>query len=336
MQERRLTIRVPYRSRMQYCSSEDLLPRDGRLTNMSDRGAGLLVRESHRQGEMVSVGFALPEEPEALTATGVVRWSADPGQGHWHAVGLDWLQLDDTTRNRLQRFVAGATPLEPPASTRPQVSINRTTILWTVAVAALLITGIVVAVWLRSLHWENQQLQAIINQRNAVITQLAQEESRLRLELGEAKTHLADTTSEVARLDQQAQGLGEQIQALTVEVNRVQASYTQVHAERAQLIQQVMDLEQERTTLRRRLSSVEELKTAIQEAIDIRKVAKQVERLAILHAKRQAEAVAIANGNRGYLIRDGRPTIGHTTVWIRVHDPQAAPVSPAASPLSQQ
>jgi archaellum component FlaC len=318
MQERRLIIRIPRRCRMQYCSSDDLLPRDGRLLNVSDRGAGLLVREPHRQGEMVSIGFALPEEPEALTATGVVRWSATPPHGHWHAIGLDWLQLDDTTRNRLQRFMSGAAPS---AATPPPA--RRTIVFWVAAAGtSLLLIGVLVAAWLRSLQWENQQLQAIISQRDAVIAQLAQEESRLKLELGEAKTHLAQTTDEVARLDQQAQGLGEQIQALTAEISRIQNSYLQVRAERAQLIQQVLDLEQERAALRRRLSSVEELKVAIQEAIDMRKAARQAERLAILEARREAQEAALANGNRGYLIRDGRPTLGHTTVWIRVHDPQ--------------
>ncbi len=92
MQERRTTIRIGQQCRTQYCSSEDLLPRDGRITDLSERGVGLLVREAHRIGEVLTVGFSLPGDRTTLTATGVVRWSNPPQKGRWYPVGLDWIR----------------------------------------------------------------------------------------------------------------------------------------------------------------------------------------------------------------------------------------------------
>ena len=321
MEERRNTIRLNHHGRTQYCSSEDLIPRDGRLVNVSEQGAGLLVREPHRNGEMVTLGFSLPGERAALTATGVVRWSHEPGKGGWHPIGVDWLQLEDTTKNRLQRLIAGTPPPQPKA-TAPKLGRNTRTVLLTVGAVFLLFLTAAAAFWVRSLQWENRQLQAIVEQRNMVINQLAQEETQLKLELTTAQQHLMDTANEVARLDQVAQGFGQQVAQLSGEVGRVQASYDQVRQEREELLQRVMDLETERMLLMRRLSSIDDLRLAIREAIETRKSERQAHWLSLIRAQRMADAQELANGNQGYMVRDGRPTLGNTTVFIRVHDPE--------------
>ena len=321
MEERRNTIRLNHQGRTQYCSSEDLIPRDGRLTNVSEQGAGLLVREPHRNGEMVTVGFSLPGDRGALTATGVVRWSHEPEKGGWHPIGVDWLQLEETTKNRLQRFIATA-PRSKPKAAAPKLGRNTRTILLTVGVASLALASAVVALWVRSLQWENRQLQAIVEQRNMVINQLAQEETQLKGDLATAQQHLADTASEVARLDQLAQGFGQQVAQLSGQVTQVQQSYDQVRQEREELLQRVLDLETERMLLMRRLSSIDELRLAIREAIETRKNERQAHWLSLVRTQQLADAQELANGNRGYMVRDGRPTMNTATVLIRVHDPE--------------
>ncbi|HLD78751.1 MAG TPA: hypothetical protein VJB16_07015, partial [archaeon] len=66
-------------------------------------------------------------------------------------------------------------------------------------------------------------------------------------------------------------------------------------------------MEQEKTSLAKRLASVDELKLAIRDAIESRKQAQQAERLAMLKARRDEQERWLAQGNRGYLILDGRP-----------------------------
>jgi len=327
MQERRTTIRSPHRCRAQYCSSEDLLPRDGQITNLSERGAGLLVREAHRNGELLSVGFSLPGAREPLTATGVVRWADAPRKGRWYPVGVDWLQLEEAARTRLQEFLTGSTPRPPPHQTfwwggprGPAAPMGRRRTLVMAGVSA----GLVALGWMWLLFTENRRLQATAEQRERVIGQLEEEGTRLALELGAANTQLAETSSEVARLDQETQGLGEQIGRLTTEIDQVKTSYLQVREEREQLMQRVLDIEQERASLASRLSSIPELRRAIEEAIEARKHARQAERLTRLEGRRSADR-DLTQGNRGYLIREGRPTIGLATVWVRVHEPEASP-----------
>src|SRR3989338_4726715 len=114
MQERRTTIRVDRLCRAQYCPADDLIPRDGRLTNLSERGAGLLAHETHRLGARLTVSFSLPEEEEPLTATGVVHWSdARARHGQWYPLGLEWLPMEETARHRLYTFLSRRTQDRP-------------------------------------------------------------------------------------------------------------------------------------------------------------------------------------------------------------------------------
>ena len=99
----------------------------------------------------------------------------------------------------------------------------------------------------------------------------------------------------------------------------MKTSYLQVQEERDRFIQQALELEQERASLASRLSSIPELRRAIEEAIEVRKQARQAERLTRLEGRRTADH-ELTQGNRGYLIREGRPTIGLSTVWVHVHE----------------
>ncbi len=72
MQERRTTVRKALYTRTQYCPSEDLELRDGRIADVSERGAGVLMREKHRGGGLVTGGFSLPGDEDTLTAAGIV------------------------------------------------------------------------------------------------------------------------------------------------------------------------------------------------------------------------------------------------------------------------
>ena len=317
MQERRTTIRIGQRCRTQYCSSEDLLPRDGRITDVSERGVGLLVREAHRIGEILTVGFSLPGDRTTLTATGVVRWSNPPQKGRWYPVGLDWMQVEETTRNRLQQFLSRARNAPPPPApaAAPARSTRRTVVIIAIAIALLLIGG---AVWLwgRSLQWENQQLQGVVEQRETVIGHLMLQGTQLRQALGTTKTYVAESIAEIVRLDQQTQKAGIQMDALTLQVERIQDSYTQVREERESLMQHVLNLEQDKVDLAKQLATLQALRVAVQDAVDAR-------RISFWRGVRPLDE-GMLDGNGGYLLRNGRSTFGVTS-RIRVHDLESFP-----------
>ena len=329
MQERRTTIRVAHRCRAQYCTAQDLLPRDGWITNVSERGAGLLTREAHRSGEQLTVTFSLPGADDLVTATGEVRWSDQPPKRRWYPVGLEWFPLEETAGNRLKTFLAASAKS---SSARTHLTVRRfprwTGIILIAQLGAAMLIGSLVSRWVQSLRQENQQLQAELQQRNLLISTLEQDEAQLQEELEATKARFVATTEEVARLDQQAKWLEMEVQRLGQDVERFQGSYVQVREEREALMQRVLDLEQERTALTRRLSSVSELRRAIREAVDARNQTAQAQRRRIIEAKREASRQGSLTGNRGYLLRKGRSTAGTATMWIRVHEPEPLLATP--------
>jgi hypothetical protein len=330
MQERRATIRVRHPARVQYCSSEDLQPRDGKLRDVSDRGAGLLTREVHRLGEMVTVGFLLPGDRSTWTATGVIRWIEQPS-GRWHPVGLDWFQLEEGTRNRLHRFLENRAAAAEPA-VRPAAAPGRRLAFWSVFLTLSAVALVGAYAWITALQWQNKQLSTGIVQRDEVITELQQEEGRLTMELETTRTQLAETAKEIAALDAQAQGFGAEVSRLSEQVDEFQASYIKMREEREALMARVLDLEQERLALTNKLAGMEQLRTAVREAIDARETtAGSGGRQSAIQARRSTDRELLSTGNRGYLVREGQPARKKGTGGIKVHvlEPSGEPETTA-------
>ena len=315
MQERRSTIRIDRPSRAQYCPADDLIPRDGRITNLSERGAGLLAQETHRVGARLTLTFPLPEEEEPLTASGVVHWSdASTRQGRWYPLGLEWLPMEETARHRLHTFLSRRTQ---DRTRRPQPVFLRAALV----LGALLAMGCVV--WALTLSQKNRALGEALQQRNTILRRVEQRDAALDRELTSARTQLASASTAVATFGEQTQTLEHEVGRLSGEVERFQQSYVRLREEREQLIQRVMASEQERLRLAVRLSSIPELRLAIREAVEARRRAQRQARRRFLAARANtARQHATGEGNGGYLVHQGQPTAGRSTMWIRVHEPE--------------
>jgi len=324
MQERRTTIRIGRLSRAQYCPADDLVPRDGRLTDLSERGAGLLTQETHRIGARLTVTFPLPEEEEPLTASGVVHWSdARARQGRWYPLGLEWLPMEETARHRLSTFLSRRTqerPLEVSGKRILSVTLQPVLRRTVLVLGVLLVAGF--AVWVLSLSQRNLALGEALKQRTAIIRHIEQREVVLERELTSARAQLASASTTAANVGAQAQELEAEVGRLSGEVERFQQSYVRLREEREQLIQRVLELEQERLRLAGRLSSIPDLRLAIREAVEARRLAQRQARTQTVMARVDAARQFAAEGNRGYLVRNGRPTAGRSTMWIRVHEPE--------------
>ena len=337
MQERRTTIRIGHRCRMQYCGSDDLLSRDGQLTNLSERGVGLRLRESHRSGERITISFALPGADDPLTATGVLRWGEPTSiRPRWYGAGLEWLPMEEATRNRLHAFLSScAIPVSPPRSAVARSRGWSWSVRLAIAFLALTATvlgGMVVVRRFHALQHENLQFASALQQRDSTITQLAHDGARLQEELKVARTQLSSTAEKLQRVDERTQHLTGEVERLNRNAEAIQQSYLRVRQQREQLTQHLLELQQENTTLAQerahlagRLSSLPELRPAIREAIEVRRHEAAVQRRARRQAKREAERDQAIGGNQGYLIREGRQTINQSTVWIRVHEPESLP-----------
>jgi len=332
MQERRTTVRVHRLSRAQYCPSDDLLPRDGRITNLSERGVGLLAHESHRAGERVTVSFAIPDEEEPVTATGVVRWSdPTPYQGRWYPMGLEWLPLEDTVRHRLHTFLGNyAQGVTRPTFLRPKTT---TSSAQQIGMGGLLAAGFLIGAlslgWAITVQQENRQLAVTIQERDWVVRQLEYRRTHVEQELAASKTHLSAAAEAMTQLGQQAQHFERDVQRLSQQMEQFQSTSIQLRQEREALIHRVLDLEQEQLSLTKRLSSIPDLRRAMSEAIMARR---RAQRRAWLQARRQRRGTQdtdLAAGNRGYVMWKGKPTTGRSTVWIKVHEPESLLTTPS-------
>lgn len=316
MQERRTSIRMAHAVPAQYCPSDDLLPRDGKLQDVSERGSKLLAREPRKLGDRVTVTFPLEEQGEPLTLTGEVRWTAPSGR--WSATGLEWLSLDPASRYRLHSFLhARAQALQSRRTVwgKPQAPANQ--LAWIVAGAAVA-ACLAFAGW--SLYQTNAQLDAALQQRDAVIGQMQQRATQLTTALGDAQAGLERASIEVTRLDAQAQSLQTGAQELTSEIQRFQLAYAKTQRERSQLIDQILSLEQERMELMRRLSSLPELRLAVREAIQARMAEDRLR-----FRPRWASDESAEWGNRGYVLFNAEPApAAGSGLSITVHDPTAA------------
>ncbi|TDI25621.1 MAG: PilZ domain-containing protein [Acidobacteria bacterium] len=70
--------------------------------NLSATGACLHIRGLYPVGSVMNVKFRLPDDPESIMSTVVVRNSL-AGQG----VGVEFLDLSSRTKDRIRFFVAG-------------------------------------------------------------------------------------------------------------------------------------------------------------------------------------------------------------------------------------
>ena len=279
MQERRAEIRISHHSRVLYAPCSDgspetgFQPKDGRLTSVSERGAGLLTREPHACGERVAVSFTLPRFGDRVTSTGVVRWSrANPGKRRWYPLGVEWVATEHGDPNRLGQW------LEPSAvAPRAASSAVRTRLasLGAVLFLAAALAGARIA-W--SFHRQREAFALLLQEREAALSASQRRERSLIGTLAEMADRLNDTSQDLARLGRLAQVLEGQAQQFQGALRQVQDSSATLRRQRDGMMDQVMALEQQRLGLEQRYGErlvasipVMELQTAIREALALRR-----------------------------------------------------------------
>lgn len=137
-------------------------------------------------------------------------------------------------------------------------------------------------------------------------------------------THELDETREIA--DDQATELDRLSARLTdaeQEVRRLQFEQKGFRQANAGLLQELASVSQEKALLDEKLHSIRALKLAIRTVKQQMWAKRRQAWVAKLDAQRAEDARAGADGNRGYLVRNGSPTWrAGTTMQVRVLDPQ--------------
>jgi len=165
---------------------------------------------------------------------------------------------------------------------------------------------------------ERYDLLENLNQvKGQVVTleQAIQKEKELEKALTQENLTLEDelkaNTDKLVRLDADLQNSQKTIEQLTAQIALSKAESAALREEKDKLGLELIQVSQERDALRARLSSIPELKKAIQEVkLQIRKAKVMVREIT---KKRR-----VIEGNYGFLIKNGKPTFPITKIKIEV------------------
>ena len=324
MQERRTTVRVDHTCHTQYCAADDPLPKDGSLTNVSERGARALLREHRKVGDRVTVNFPLSAPHQSVTATGIVRWNVDAQAARWYPVGLEWLPFEEATAHLLHRFLLGASriggaksPEHSGMAEEDAPQARRVAITW--GSLSAFVTAVLCGIILATFHDRNQRLNRVLQTRDSTVEQLQTHRQQLLSQLEASTAHLNETTDQIVRLQTQAEALDGSAQQLRQEVVHAQEAYLELQHQRSGLIDRVVELEQERGMLLQGSISLDELQRAIRETVARRQASQAFFSQAMAEVEEDRGPLA---GNHGYLVQDGLNTFpARPTLEVRVYEP---------------
>ena len=195
-----------------------------------------------------------------------------------------------------------------------------------VVVAALLGIGLSWFLTLK-IQRDKSRLAAAYETAKVAVTGLEQERVRLSQELEQAQNEVSGQTTELTALRGELDNLHAQLRDTEQEIGRLHAEQTMVLQGHASMAQQFGVLTEENQRLQQKLSSIKELNVAIRTVKHKLREERWAAWLAKVEARRAEDAKRLANGNRGYVIRNGTSTLASsstrgTKLQVRVLDPQ--------------
>jgi len=309
-------------------SKDDSIVEEARVTNLSLGGLRFMARKAGAWGGRLRVRFTLPNEDELLSVNGIVRWSAHtPSRDGEYSQGLEFSGLDETTRFCLQAFIADQVRTSGRLGRVGRALSRLPQDLPTQFVTAigLLMAGLVVAgllVWVLMLQRKTVSLSQDVAARSLMVNQLEARRGQLLQELDQTKARLSDSRIEITHLQQQRAHLEAKIQWLSQNLGELKQAYRRVRDERERLRAQVVQLEHQQAAFAQRLQSVPELRKAIQQVRLSRRNQFRTQQARRIERLREVDRHDLESGNRGYVIRQGQPTLTSAHLSIRVYTPE--------------
>lgn len=185
------------------------------------------------------------------------------------------------------------------------------TILWVLGIGVMVIGALAVKV-----QMDNRKLATSYAQIQATMERVEQERAQLSDELDKARQTLKGQADDLSSLQTRLAQAEKELQQLWRE-------YAQLRETNADLGQQLGMTLEEKQALEAKLSSLKELRSAIRDVK--RKIAQERWEawLSRIRNQRVIDQQKLAQGNKGYLVRDGASTAGSSAkLLIRVLDPQ--------------
>ena len=189
----------------------------------------------------------------------------------------------------------------------------------------LLLIGLAAASW-RAIALEGQKRQIADEYRKArqELGQLVQEQGLLKQELEGVRGQAASATEEVQALRTELARLQQNLDDTSAQLASAQQERQTLQQENTTLASQLDAVTEEKQQLEARLSNIKELRLAIRTVRDKMAERRWAAWQAHIAAQRTEDERLLAEGNRGYIVRDGVTTLGVAThLQVRVLDPQS-------------
>ena len=193
-------------------------------------------------------------------------------------------------------------------------------------IVLIIVAVIVIASLWRTLSLEGQKrrLATAYGEAQQTLDQLQAERAQLSAELSSAKETVEGQSEELSNLQNELMQVKDQLDRNIAELTSLQQDHEQLRQRDASLSAQLGSVLTEKAQLEAKLSSIKDLRLAIREVR--RKIWSErwAEWRARAQAQREEDVRELAAGNRGFLVRDGLPTLGSLRpLHVNVLEPQS-------------
>jgi chromosome segregation ATPase len=189
---------------------------------------------------------------------------------------------------------------------------------------ARLITAIIAMVAVASL-WravvverEKQRILAAYAQAQALASQLDSERAQLTVQLADRQAQLEMESAERAKLNDELQRVQGELANTAGELDSLQGQYAQLEGAHIGLTSQFNEVTAEKEELEAKFASLHQLKLAIRSVKRQMRLDRWEARRLRIIALQEADQDTTVAGNRGYVVRNGAPTLGVSSS-LRVH-----------------
>ncbi len=195
-------------------------------------------------------------------------------------------------------------------------------------VLVFLVAGVVVS-WCLTLKIERdkRKLADAVKQAKANVADLEDERMRLSQQLDEAELAMQGQSAKMTEFETQLAKLQTRLVETEQEVGRLHVEQTMILSSNSSLLQQLSISKDEQQRLEAKLSSIKELKSAIRTVRRRMRDERWQAYLAKIESHREEDKRRLAQGNRGFVVRNGastlvaEPKVG-TKLQVRVLEPQ--------------
>lgn len=171
---------------------------------------------------------------------------------------------------------------------------------------------------------EKYRLDRAYREAQQMVQELSSEREKLNQELAGAKETIEGQSGNITNLQQELQGVQGRLEKTLADIESLQKEREQLARQNDTIGAQLGMVTAQKQQLEAKLSDLKELRLAIH---DVRRKMWN-RRLAAWRVRIQtlkdADEQKLASGNRGYIVRDGTPTLGASPrLRVQVLEPQA-------------